>query len=515
MTDLILWNAHVITMDPASPSAELLAIANGTITHVGPNELLSKLKGRQTEIIDCNGKTLLPGFIDAHCHVHGYAEALVSLNLAPKAKIHSIADIQDRVREACSQNPEGSWIRGKGYNEFYLAEKRHPTRWDLDVAAPRHPVKLTHRSGHAHVLNSLALEIVGIGEETGDPPDGFIDRDIDTGLPNGILYGLGGFLADIIPSLDEAELDKGIRLVNDRLISLGITSIQDASPVNGPDQWKRFEDWKNRGALHPRVTMMSGLTTFLEARRSHCKSRHIQEKDLKLGGVKIIADEVTGRLNPSQKELNEVMARIHSAGCQAAIHAIEQTVVEAAGNAIASATEKGPVRDHRHRIEHCSVCPPALLRRLAGLGIVIVTQPSFLYYSGDRYLQAVSFDDMKHLYALQPMLQQGLRVGAGSDFPIADPNPWISIYAAVTRRTESNAAIPQSGVAVLEAIRLHTLGGAEANFEEHIKGSLAPGKLADVIMLNQDPLTIEEDQLKEIQVVMTLLGGRVVSDLRN
>jgi predicted amidohydrolase YtcJ len=330
-------------------------------------------------------------------------------------------------------------------------------------------------------------------------------------LPNGILYGLGGYLAGKIPALDEAELDGGVTRVDQMLLSLGITSVQDASFINGPDQWNRFERWKAQGILHPRVTMMTGLEAFLGSKRKACLS-DIAEDELRLGAVKIIADEVTGSLHPSQKELNEVVASIHAAGCQAAIHAIEQTVIEAAGNAIEFAIAKNPDSDHRHRIEHCSVCRIALLKRLAKLGTIIVTQPAFLYYSGDRYLKTLSADELNHLYPIQDMLHHGLRVGAGSDFPIAAPNPWKSIHSAVTSRTESNAVLPKRGIAVFDAIRLHTLGGAEANFEETIKGSLTPGKLADIIMVRENPLAIEVERLKDIQVMMTVLGGQVISN---
>ncbi len=226
--------------------------------------MLGVLKSKKTQILDCAGKTLLPGFIDAHCHVHAYAESLTSLNLSPRANIHSIPDIRDRIRALCQNLPPGTWIRGKAYNEFYLAEKRHPNRRDLDAAAPLHPVKLTHRSGHAHVLNSLALKMAAIDEETGDPPGGLIDRDL-SGLPTGILYGCGSYLAKKIPALEDEDLERGIGLVDQKLISYGITSIQDASSVNGPDSWRRFEKWKIKGILRPRVTMMAGVNAFLDS----------------------------------------------------------------------------------------------------------------------------------------------------------------------------------------------------------------------------------------------------------
>ena len=166
MPDVILFNANVITMNPAFPQAQLVAIEDDKILYVGRNNSLDELKHKKTKIIDCNGKAVLPGFIDAHCHLYALAESYITLNLEPCNNVGSILDIQAKIRDLSQQLPPGTWIRGRGYNEFYLAEKRHPSRWDLDAITSAHPIKLTHRTGHAHVLNSVALKLVGISKET-------------------------------------------------------------------------------------------------------------------------------------------------------------------------------------------------------------------------------------------------------------------------------------------------------------------------------------------------------------
>jgi predicted amidohydrolase YtcJ len=508
MTDLILFNAHVITMDPLRPSAELVAIEAENIVFVGNNDNLLTLARARTQLIDCDGKTLLPGFVDAHCHVHAFAEALVSLDLSPGAQVHSIKDIQGHIRGRAGRLPAGEWIRGKSYNEFYLSEKRHPNRRDLDAVAPLHPVKLTHRSGHAHVLNSLALERVGIGEETGDPPGGLIDRDPVSGVPTGLLYGFGSYLAGKIPPLESAEMERGVESASQKLLSYGVTSVQDASFANGLERWKQFERWKIDGLFRPRLTVMTGLDDFSKGARASCITS-FPCAELRLGGVKILADEATGSLHPCQEDLDQAVNAIHAAGCQAAIHAIEENVIEAACHAIRFAVQKSPRQDHRHRIEHCSVCRPALLRRLAGLGAVIVTQPSFVYCNGDRYLQTVPQDQLGCLYPFGSMLESGLLVGAGSDFPLADPNPLVSIFAAVTRKSRSGSRLPQQGISVLEALAMHTISAAAAGFEEGMKGSIAPGKLADIVMLRDNPLSIEPDRLEDNRVMMTIVGGKI------
>jgi hypothetical protein len=252
--------------------------------------------------------------------------------------------------------------------------------------------------------------------------------------------------------------------------------------------------------------MMTGRNTFSNFDpEAYCSS--LSPDELRLGGVKIIADEVTGSLHPNREELFASISAIHIAGRQAAIHAIEEPVIEAAADAIEFAIGKNPRQDHRHRIEHCSVCRPALLKRLAGLGITIVTQPSFIYYSGDRYLQTVREDQLECLYPVRSMIENGLHVAAGSDFPIADPDPMVSICAAVTRRTRDGAVIPQQRIGIFDALRMHTIGAAAAGFEEKTKGSLSPGKLADIVMLGENPLEVDPDQIKNIEAVMTVLGG--------
>jgi predicted amidohydrolase YtcJ len=509
MCDLILHNANVITLDPVCPRAELVAVTGNRISLVGGNELLPTLRRPETHIIDCAGGTLLPGFVDAHCHLRSYAENFVALSLSPREDIRAIADIQRCIRDYCVGRPPGAWVRGKGYNEFYIAEKRHPTRWDLDVAAPHHPVRLTHRSGHAHVLNSLALRIVGISEETGDPPEGLIDRDPATGTPTGILYGMGAFLAGKIPSLEDAAIERGLKQVNHNLLSYGITSIHDASAVNDLNRWKWFEKVKAGGMIKARVTMLMGKRGFEESPQKAFSSR-IPAAELKVGGVKIIAGQVSGDLTPSQEDLNDLVSAVHEAGLQAVIHAVEEPVIEAACNAISYAAGRSPRPGHRHRIEHCSVCSPLLMRRIAGLGITVVTQPSFIHHHGDRYLATVPDDRLPYLYPIGSLMRNGLMVGASSDFPMADPNPLVSIGAAVTRMTEGGQILfPREGVTVYEALIMHTLGAAAAGFEEGIKGSISPGKLADLALLDENILAIRPERIRNSRVMLTLLDGKI------
>jgi predicted amidohydrolase YtcJ len=510
MSEFILYNANVITMDPACPKAELIAAENGLITAVTNNEVIHELRKRKAEVIDCKGKTVIPGFIDAHCHLAAYAEGFMSLNLSPSEGIRSIADMQNKIRSFCKDRLPETWIRGKGYNEFYLTEKRHPNRHDLDAATSLYPIKLTHRSGHAHVLNGLALQLVGVTAETGDPPDGLIDRDLETGEPTGILYGMGSYLSRKIPSLDDDEMGQGIRLANDELLSCGITSIQDATSHNDIRCWNMFQQWKNEGIFRPGVIMMLGMNGFDEYKRQLYRP-YGDESDLRIGGVKIIVHEITGSLEPDQERLNEMVFQIHKAGFQAVLHAVEEKTIEAACEAIEYALKQLPRHDHRHRIEHCSVCPPVLAKRIGDLGIMVVTQPAFLYYSGDRYLETVPPGQLENLYPITRFMKHRVRVAAGSDCPIVKPNPLIGIFAAVTRMSErGKPVLAEEGIEPFEALRMFTETAADASFEEQMRGSITIGKAADFVVLNDDPTRVNADEIKTIKVEMTIIDGKIV-----
>jgi len=508
--DLILINANIITLDPFSPQATWVAIKNDKIITTGHGKDWKNFKYKNTSIIDCSGKTVIPGFIDAHLHLVSYAKSLVTSDLSPGKNVHSISDIQSIIKN-CSQNrPAGQWIFGRGYNDFYLAEKRHPNCLDLDKATPGHPVRLTHRSGHVHVLNSLALKLVGITRETGDPDGGLIERDLKTGDPTGLLYEMGDFLYVRIPPLAPAELERGLQIADQELISLGVTSIQDASSRNNTEQWKLVKSWKKSGSLHPRVNLMMGISAFQKKSENYALNG-LDPNQLRLGAVKIILDDTTGRLYPSQSELNAIVFEVHHAGQQIAIHALEEKAVKAACEAIQFALEKSPAKDHRHHIEHCSVCPPELARKIGALGITVVTQPAFIYFHGERYLETVPDERLKHLYPIKTLLDQGINVAASSDCPIVSPDPLIGISAAMHRLSEAGDIVG-GRVRILStaALQMYTLNAARATFEETIKGTITPGKLADLVVLNADPTRLTADEFRNLQVDKTIIGGKVV-----
>jgi len=507
--DLILYNANVITLDERKPRAQLVAIEAGKIVWVGDNDDAENFVVRKERRIDCEGKTLVPGFNDAHCHILAFASSLLSVDCSPSS-VASIADIQARIRGRAQKLPPGSWIRASGYNEFYLAEKRHPNRWDLDQAAPHCPVKLTHRTGHASVLNSLALSSVGISIDSPEPPGGMIERDLDSGEPDGLLLEMEAYIEGRMPALSVDEFEKGVRLANEKYVSLGITSLQDATVHNGLSQWKDLRRLKDKGELTPRLWIMMGVDA-IERLREGGFYPHFGDDGLRLGAVKIVLDETTGLLYPSEDELAEQVLRAHQAGFQVAIHAIEEGPVAAAARALEHALLRAPKRGHRHRVEHCSVCPPPLLQRLKDARAIVVTQPAFIHYSGERYLATVSGEQLPWLYRIGSFVSEGLMPDAGSDSPVAPHNPLVGIYAATTRKAESGDEIViEERVSPFEALFMYTQAAAYASFEEGVKGSIAAGKLADFALLSADPTEVQPDEISRIQVEMTIADGRVV-----
>jgi predicted amidohydrolase YtcJ len=321
---------------------------------------------------------------------------------------------------------------------------------------------------------------------------------------------MNNFLSKRIPPLEESELNRGIKVVNQNLLSLGITSIQDASSHNEVKQWRSLCSWKEKEKFLPRVTMMLGLKgcNKLDKYDFSCP---LGKDQLSINAVKIIIDETTGQLYPPQLELNELVLKIHQAGLQVAIHAIEEPAIESACNAIANALKTLPKADHRHRIEHCSVCSPALAKRLAALGIMVVTQPPFIYYNGDRYLRTVANQQLQHLYPIRTLQKNGVRVAGSSDSPVVPPSPLLGIYAAVTRMSESgNRVAAKECIRPWDALRMYTDVAAAATFDEADRGSITPGKLADLVVLSGDPTHLPPSEIKDLAVEMTVLDGEIV-----
>lgn len=512
MASLAFLDADVVTMSPSRPRAQAVAIADGVIIGVGQNEDIRRLIGPKTRVVECGSKCLLPGFHDAHLHLLGTASRMISLDCGPEA-VSSIAELQRAIRERSALLPPGTWIRAGDYDEYWLAERRHPTRWDVDLAAPDHPVKLQHRSHHACVLNSLALKLAGIDRDSHLPDGAAMEVDPLTGEPTGLLYEMESHLNERgMPPLEEPELRAALGAVFDDLLSKGITSVQDASYRNGPREWSLWASLASDGLLPVRVTMLVG-------------QQHVQEMAqrglgygegttmLRIGPVKIMLTEAGGDPNPSVDELFGQVWQAHQAGYPVAIHAVDESAVCLAIEAIANALDRGPAEAHHHRLEHASIVPPHLADRLAELGIGVTTQPSFLYYSGDRYLDCVEEHLQGWLYPIASLMARGVVVAAGSDSPVASANPLCGIYAAVTRCSRQGRPVGQAErISIEQAVWLHTVAPAKLLGLEGQLGSITAGSCADVVLLDANPLSVEPEAIKDIRVEMTVVDGQLAWD---
>lgn len=498
---LIFHNVRVLTMEPSRPQAEAVAVAGDRLVAVGSEAWVARQRGPQTRLVDGRGLTLLPGFIDAHCHLLSYAASLLSVDCSPRA-VRSIADIRAALAAAAARTPEGRWLRAVGYDETELAEGRHPTRWDLDVAVPRHPVRLTHRTGHACVLNSRALVLVGLGTGSEEPPGGYMERDPDSGEPTGLLLEMNDIVDPFVPALPYEDLSAGVRQAVQVFLSRGVTALQDATATNGRQEWELFRRLMASGCLPLSITLMEGYRHLGE----------LPEADgalpLRRGPVKVVIAELGEELHPAPEDLAEIVWRVHQAGRQVAIHAVGEAAVAAAAQALADALRRRPRRDHRHRIEHCGVCPPALSQRLATMGVLVVTQPSFVHHNGDRYLRQVPTKDLPHLYPLRTLLEAGVPVAAGSDAPVVPPGALSGLVGAVRRLSSGGVAVaPGQAVSAEQALVMHTRAAAHATFEERRRGSLRAGKRADLVLLSGDALS--EASVDALRMEMTVLGGQI------
>ena len=507
--DLVLYNARVITMDQKRSEAELVAVKDGKILDVGKGNCLGLFKGTKARLIDCEGGTVVPGFNDAHCHPLSFAATLLHADCSPSSA-KNIVGIKACIRRKAEQTPEGKWVRAAQYNEVYLEENRHPNRRELDEAAPFHPVILVHYSGCICVLNSLALRLVGITMDTPDPEGGHIGRDLETGELDGLVVGRNKLVESGLPPLDEEELAQGAKLAFLEYISHGITSLQDTGWTNGLSQWQILQRFKEQGKLPVRISMMLG-SDALEEFRGAGLSTGSGDSRLRVGGVKIALDESTGCPHPPQDLLNDHALRAHQAGFQLALHVNDVYTLEAALASLEFVQKQTPRPEHRHRLEHCAVCPPGLMRRLKETGAIVVTQPPFIYCFGDIFLKDVPPAMISWIFPVGSFHKRGLKIAASSDSPVTPSNPLLGVYAAVTRKTGTGQTIsPGEGIAPLEALRMYTYWPAYATFEENVKGSITPGKLADLVVLSGNPTQVNQEEIKEIKAMMTIIDGKVV-----
>lgn len=312
-----------------------------------------------------------------------------------------------------------------------------------------------------------------------------------------------------IPALDEEELEQGMKLANQQYLSQGITSLQDTTWNNRYRRWQTWRQLVDRGIVSPRVSMLAG-TESLEEFREVGLSTGSGDGRLRLGGFKLALDECTGCLHPPQEDITRLALRAHSVGFQVAFHVSDLRMLQAALTAIRAVREAAPATEHRFRLEHCPVCPPGWLFRVKSSQTIVVAQPSFVSFMGQRYREQVPPHQAGSLWPFGSFQRWGVRVAFSSDSPLGPSDPLAGISAAITRRVGSDMLAPQETISALQALRMYTLGGAYASFEEDTKGSISPGKLADLAVLSGDLTQLTPERKRDLQVVRTIVDGQTV-----
>jgi predicted amidohydrolase YtcJ len=531
--DIVIKNGQVLTVNEFDEIKEAVAIRGNTILAVGSNADVLEYADEHTHVIDANGHTVLPGFIDAHLHLSMFGlldHGVIDLAF-PKAK--SIAEIKTLVREAAAGKKAGEWIKLNGYDQNKLSDGRHLTKEDLDEVAPDHPVQCTRCCGHMGVYNTLGLKTVGV-ESADQYAPGEVEVNAD-GTLHGLLRDTAHMVASQKVVFSREELVSAYRNADRILLSHGVTSAHDAGTFNHQTT-SVLQDVCNEGIMQNRVYTMifdvfgkESATRYADSFIAAGVHSGCGNENFRVGPIKLMLDGSSsgpssaviegyshdpdnhGILVWDQDETDEVILRAHRAGFQVSAHAVGDKAVTIIVNAIEKALADTPRENHRHRIEHCGLTNPDLIERIAKLNIIPISNPSFITINGTDYNRYYG-ERVNYMFPLKSYLDHGIITAIGSDTPVTFPNPMAGLYAALNRKdgkTGDSVGVCQK-ISVLEAVRMLTYNGAYASFEENIKGSLEPGKLADIVVLDQDLLKCPAEEVRSVKVTHTLRGGKIV-----
>ncbi|MDM7925126.1 MAG: amidohydrolase [bacterium] len=523
--DLILKNGTFFTGNPMKPAVEMVAIRGNRIIGLGRTEDAKRYQSDQTRVIDLRGKFGCAGFNDAHLHLLYGGQSLEEVDLTGVTNIH---DLQRRILERAWKIPWGSWIIGGGWDQNQFPNGEWPTKRALDDVAADFPMVLRRVCGHAVLVNSKVLAIAGITAKTPDPPAGEIMRDPVTGEPTGVLKeDAVKLVSQYMPAATEESISRSIERALEEAKRFGVTGVQDFS---APEAYPVYRRLLAEGRLTARVSCWMPLDSDPSAvleRKAETRSRM-----LRVGCVKGILDGSMGArtaaLNApysddsttsgltlyTQDRLNELVLLADRNRLQVALHAIGDRAAAMALTSFELARKINGQRESRHRIEHAQVLAPSDFEAFKSLGIVASMQPAHCIYDLPWAESRLGPVRSEGAYAWKSVLDAGGRLAFGSDWPVVPLNPLIGIYAAVTR--SDTAGLPGGGwtprqrLTAEEAITAYTLGSAYAEFMEHELGSLEQGKLADLVVLNRNLLTVHPADILRARVVYTIVDGKIV-----
>lgn len=534
--DLILTNGR-IWRGREEGICEALAVWQGKVLATGSTTDVLALKGPATQVIDLEGRFATPGLIDNHLHLIATGIAMGFVDATPAAA-PTLSALMKGISERAASTPKGGWVRARGYDQVKLDTGRHPTREDLDRAAPDHPVYLTRACGHVSIANSRALALAGIDEATPVPDGGVIG--VTDGKLNGLLAeNAQNLVKAAMPPATTEELIDGIERAGRHLLSFGITSCMDAAVghVAGFSEIQAYEMAKLSGRLPVRVwlTLLGdpGVSIVEDAWRAGLLSGAGDDM-LRVGGVKVFLDGSAGgrtawMTKPYEGEpdnigvqmlpdetVEAVVRDCHDRGYQMVCHAIGDGAIEQLVTAYEKALAANPDPDRRHRVEHCGFSTPEQHARMQAAGILPAPQMAFIHDFGDSYISVLGEARGKPSYPIGTWARLGLKPSTGSDSPVCSPDPFPNLHAMITRQTGKGTVMDASErLSPEEALQAYTEYGAYSQKAEGVKGRLVPGQWADIAVFDNDLLAAEPKTiLSGTRCLLTLLAGRVVHDAR-
>ena len=530
--DMIFKNGIVVTVDSANSLCEAVAVKGNRIVYVGDNAGVEMWLGPDTSVIDLAGRALLPGFIDSHMHLGMTGQNAAVIIDCNSNKVTSISQIQQKIREAAAKAPKGAWIKATGYEQSKLKEGRHPTRDELDEAAPDNPVQLTRCCLHMGVYNTLALKAGGItGPEMFAPGEVVVD---ENGRMTGLLKETAcTYMWDKVIYTKDEYL-RSFKAANDILLSYGVTSMHDGS-FYGEETIGLYQDACRNGIIKVRMYNLLyhayGKKKTIEWVNDFISTGihgGLGDDHFRLGHVKILIDGSTS--GPScatsqpyshdpalkgiqlytQEEADDIIIKAHNAGFNVSAHAVGDVAVDVILTAIERAMAQNP-RPCRHRIEHCGIINENLLSRIKKASIVPVPNPGFFNENAEIYVKYYG-DRVNWMFPLRAYLDNGITAALGSDSPVIEADPMIGLYGALTRADKCSGIVAgkDQRIGIMDAIRMYTYNGAYASLEEKIKGSIEPGKLADLVILSENILDTPVEELKSLKADMTVIDGQIV-----
>lgn len=528
--DLIFTNGNILSMNDRMPKPKTVVVKNGLIADVGDESLISCWKGRETEIVDLQGKTLMPGFIESHVHPTLHSLNLLQLDCR-STRTPSIDHILQNLTVKAKSVPADKWIIGYGWNEATLEERRIPTRFELDRAAPDHPVVLHRICNHMLVANSKALELAGITKDTPDPPGGHIEKDSVTGAPTGLIQESAMALFSIPPH-DMKDLTKSFKLAQQDFAKWGITTVHDM--VTTPRDFSMYQQLSLQNELTVRVrpwliaVPIAGPSGLFDDVIGLGLQSGFGHDMVKIQGMKFfldgagsggtaavfepnVSDGRSGILYYDESVFGSYVQKCAEAGLRVAVHAIGDRAIETAIRGFEMAQEVNDITQLRNRIEHVALPTNDHLMRMKKLNLIAASSIGFIYHLGDSYLYHYGSERMKRLYPHKSFKEYGIIAPGNSDFPVVNGNPFEGIYGAVTRTTKKGTVLDEvQNISVMDALKAFTVDAAYSSYEEQLLGVIQTNAKADLIVVSDDPLSVEPSQLKQIEVLHTFVNGSLV-----